>query len=162
MRKVFFAAVCFLLLSSLFLSGCRETVSADGVLRNFIGSYPLPDGVIFSSSAREGDAEYADDALLRRLYGEAELPIYSSYAVYLYSDMDTVRECGVFVIREGLGASDDIVLTQDLIYERVHLIALAFPDTQARVMRFGNTVAYALVPDLERAERLLRGLSRGG
>lgn len=161
MRRLFILFLCALLVFSLFLSGCTDTVSADGILRNFLDAYPLPVGTLFSSSAREGDAEYADPRVLSRLYGDRELPFYSSFAVYLYSDMDTVRECGVFVVREGLGATDDIVLTQDLFYERIHLVTLAFPDIEARVMRFGNTVAYAILPDLDRAQRLLRSLSRG-
>ena len=41
-------------------------------------------------------------------------------------------------------------------------VRLAFPEARARVMRFGNMVAYVILPDLERAQRLLRSLSHGG
>ena len=160
MRRCIVFILCSLLVSSLFLSGCAATMSADAILRNFLDAYPLAEGVIFSSMARESDAEFADRQTLLRLYGKDELPLYESSAVYLYSDMDTVRECGVFIVRSGLGATDDIVRTQDLFYERIHLVALAFPDANARVMRFGNTVAYVILPDPERAQRLLRSLVR--
>ena len=158
MKKVRLSLIGLMLVLSLFLSACREQISADEVLRNFLGEYPLAEGVIFSSCARIGDAEYADETQLRRLYGETQLPLYASFAVYLYSDMDTVRECGIFVIRDGLGASDDMMLTQDLIYERIHLVTLAFPEIGARLMRFGNTLAYVIVPDLDRAQHLLSRL----
>ena len=162
MRRWVALFLCSLIFCSLTLSGCGERMNADAALRNFLDAYPLARGTIFSSSAREGEGEYIDERTLVRLYGEGELPLYSSFAIYLYSDMDTVRECGIFVVRDGLGKTDDIVKTQDLFYERIHLVRLAFPEARARVMRFGNMVAYVILPDLERAQRLLRSLSHGG
>lgn len=160
MRRVVVFLLCWLFVHSFLLTGCSTPMSADVLLRNFADAYPLPQGVIFSSMAREGDAEYADEVVLKRLYGEAELPFYHSFCIYLYSDMDTVRECGIFIVRKGLGATDDIVKTQDLIFERIHLVELAFPSANSRVMRFGNTIAYVILPDTERAQRLLRSLAR--
>ena len=159
MKKPFLSLISIFALVALLLSGCRTHVSADSVLRNFLGSYPLPEGIVFSSLAKPTDREYADAQALVRLYGERQMPLYDSFAVYLYSDMDTLRECGVFVVRGGLGKSDDILLTQDMIFERIHLVSITFPQMQSRVMRFGNTVAYAIVPDLDRAERLFQRLT---
>ena len=84
--------------------------------------------------------------------------MYSSSAVMLYADMDSILECGVFVIRGGTGKLDDITRTEEMFAYRIRQIALIFPLAKGKILRYGTTVVYVVSPDNIRAERVFSRL----
>ncbi len=156
--RIFICVLILILAVSSLLTSCAEMTSADLLLRNFCAAFPLTRGRVYSSEVRANEEGHLTEEMLDTLFGEGERPLYSSSAVYLCADMDGVEECGVFVVREGLGAMDDIVRTQDFFYSRIRTVRLAFPMTEGRVMRFGRVIVYCILSDTERAEHLFSRL----
>ena len=84
--------------------------------------------------------------------------MYHSCAVMLFADIDSISECGVFVIRGGAGKLYDIEKTQEMFRYRLRQISLIFPQSDGKILRYGSVVVYIVSEDNERAERLFSRL----
>ena len=150
--------ILFLVGALLLLTACHKTMSADALMRNLLAAYPFPQGQIYSSEEKVNSGRHLTDEMLSVLYGEGERPLYHSLAVLLFADIDHVVECGIFVIRDGVGKLDDIIFTEAMFSYRLKQIALAFPEAEGKILRYGNTLVYIVTPDNARAERCLERL----
>ena len=147
--------ILLLTASMLLNTSCQREVSADIVLRNFCASYGCPVGTVYSSEEKETSPSYLGTQLLFRLYGVEDPPLYQSMAVMLFADMDTLVECGVFVVRGGAGKLDDIVRTEEMFSYRIRQISLLFSQKTGQIYRYGDVIVYTVVEDKEKAERIL-------
>lgn len=150
--------ILFLVAILLFLPACQKPASADVLMRNFLASYPLPEGQIYSSEEKENSGRHLTEDMLSALYGEGERPLYHSSAVWLFADIGNVMECGIFVVRGGAGKLDDILYTETMFSYRLKQITLAFPLVEGKILRYGNTLVYIVTPDNARAERCFERL----
>ncbi len=150
--------IFILLLSLCVFPSCEQKESADIILRNFCAAYPFSTGQIYSSEEKESSPYFLTEEMLSTLYGEGERPLYSSGAVLLFADMDTIFECGIFVVRGGAGKLYDITRTETMFGGRIRQITRVFPMAEGKMMRYGNVVTYVVTSDNERAEKILSRL----
>ena len=126
---------------------CEEKVSADTLMSEFLRSYGI-DGVVYSSSAKEGDVGYASGELLSKLFiFEGDFP--ESYALLLNARSDNGTECGFFVC-ENEGEREQVI---DMCEERLSLLTRG---EGGIIISRGRVVFYSSLSDSERAENCAR------
>jgi hypothetical protein len=121
-------------------------------MSDFLYSYGI-DGVVYSSSASEGDVGYASDKLLSKLFiFEGEFP--KNYALLLNSRSDYGAECGFFVC-EGESERERVV---DMCEERISLLTRG---EGGIIISRGRVVFYSTLSDRERSEKCARRVISG-
>ncbi|MBQ1260956.1 MAG: hypothetical protein IIX96_02995 [Clostridia bacterium] len=149
-RTVIFI-LCFSILIT--LSSCSERVSAEELIREFAAAYGT-EGVIYTSSAKEGEEGYIDAELYRKLY-DSEADFETDFAVMLSEGLDFIYEVGAFVAYDSssaLAALETVLMRIDFLSEMGYAEAPV-------VIRRGNTVLYSTLPDKEGAERIFKRMA---
>ena len=142
MKKAFAALLIPVIVLSLI--SCRSERSAEELMRAFVDAYKAT-GVIYSSSAKEGDDGYIDSELFNKIYlTDGRAP--SEFAVFLNLHTDHTSECAVFVCRDG----DELMRVERMCLERVALLS----SEAGFVVRSHGTVFYSTMSDKARAQRL--------
>ena len=137
-----------LLLVAFNLVSCGEEIEADEIMTEFMKAYSL-DGVPYSSGVGPSDDGYIDEKLFRSIYRfEGKLP--PDFSIFLGAHIDYPSECGVFGA-EGAELREELV---EMCLERIRTVA--GNSDKGVVLRCDSFIFYAILPDLERAERLFR------
>lgn len=144
-------ALLLLICSLLTLTSCSGKVDAAAVIREFCAQYPL-DARVYSSLAGKGEDGYIDDEMLSLLYGSKERPT-EEFALALYGKVDTVREIGVFVIRNG----DDTIELIETLNKRISFLS-SCSDGEGVVRKYKGALVYAFVRDADHAIEIFDGI----
>ena len=150
-RRLLLALLCVCLACS--LCACGERIDAKEALCALLASSALPRGVLYYSSAAEGEAGYASESLLSALYGEAalshEFQRLESFAIYSSGRME-LCEVAVFCCY----AASDADLLAKMCHARVsrlekHLAVFGGEVPPMRVWVRGRWVFMAVSADAE-------------
>ncbi len=137
----------FALIFVISLLSCDSEPRSDVLMADFLYSYGA-EGVVYSSSAREGEVGYASRELLGKVYiFEGEFP--KSYALLLNSKSGYGSECGFFVA-ESESERERIV---DMCEERLSLLTRGEGGV---IISRGRVVFYSSLSDGERAEKIAK------
>ena len=131
-----------------FLLSCGKTADAYAMLTELVDLYGA-EGVIYYSSAAEGEEGYMSDGLFEKLYVMVGYTP-RNYAIFINSHVSTASECAAFVCRN----SDEATAVTEMCEERVRLLTRG-GDSYV-IIRTGKTVFYSTMTDTERTERLWR------
>ncbi len=146
--------------------GCGEKKTPYEYLEEFSHLYPLPAGRIYDSLAEEGAETYLDPAIFALLYardgwGDDREDIYR-FSIFLGTSSTHIYEMGIFECYDGDGA-DEVL---GLVNTRLSLLLKSGVEadmtavTDAKVAMFGKTVVYVVLPDNEKAIRVLERVVR--
>ncbi|MBP5209556.1 MAG: hypothetical protein J6125_01715 [Clostridia bacterium] len=168
MRAFFRPSAFALILCLLFcpaLPSCAKTPVAIDLFSDFSARYGLPEGVVYDSTAAPGTGAYLDRETFGLLYARADgtddWEDFESCAIWLGASSARVTEAAVFVCRDRERA--DRLL--DLCRRRLALLrslsdaADVSAADDAVILVRGETVAYFVLPDNARAERVFRRLT---
>ena len=144
MKRIIAAFLCA---SLLMLTSCSRDASAEDVLTEFCREYPISASV-YSSLSAEGEAGYIDSEMIRLLYGVDEYPT-DEFALVLYGKVDTVREIGVFITKDG---SERIVIAE-LLSRRISFLS-SFSDGEGFIRKYRGVLVYGFVEDASYAEAI--------
>ncbi len=141
------------------LPSCRNvTRTPHELMLEFKKEYKVG-GVLYYSSASEGEQGYVYDGFFEALYGDGVGSV-SDFALILLSQGDTVGECAVFLAY----SEYDAVLISDMCYRRISFLAslgisqnTEFLDG-AFVLRRGEYVVMCALEDNEDAKRIWKKL----
>lgn len=159
------AAILLICCVTLGLCACGERVDAKEVLCELLAVSTLPRGVLYHSSAAEGQTGYASESLLGALYGEAalshEFGRLESFAIYSSGRME-LCEVAVFCCL----AASDTDLVAKMCHARVdhlerYLAAVGGEAPPMRIWVRGRWVFMAVSADADLLMKRSSGAIRG-
>ncbi|MBQ8720416.1 MAG: hypothetical protein IJY65_05225 [Clostridia bacterium] len=150
-------AVTILLSLILSLVSCKEERSADALMRELCEAYGCG-AVVYSPSVPEGERGYTNEDFLSSLYSTVPSGV-EDYAVALLCSLESHFEVGILVCKTAYDALE----ASRVCLERIELVRVicakdAAAGDGAFVLRYGNTVAYAIAEDSESVRRILDAL----
>lgn len=159
--SVFFSLILCLTISS---CGARESAGTDEILADIMEYCDgLPQGVIYTSDADEGEEGYLSPALAEALWGEDACEGFSmleEYSVYL-SSFATPYEIGVYRCY----SSTDARRIEELCRARADIVSVALRKTEyytlcqnIRICRRGREVVFLMTDSPEDTLRLAKRL----
>lgn len=157
---------CILLLQmGLFLSGCTEAPAEPAeALALFCQRYgeALPPGAAYHTTASPWEEGYLSPSLLEALFREGapgEIPLWGS--IYLGQDREIPWEVVILYCRTG----EEAERAGGLCASRLKMLRRHAPQAPgllgAEVLVVGRAVAYAVLPDNERANEILKSVLSG-
>ena len=158
--------ICFCLLLALLctaLSGCRAKRTPMEMLEAFAAAYPLPAGRFYDSEAGEGSDRYLPpllfDAFFTRSPGDDDREDVRRFALFLGTSSSFIAEMGIFECPDRDAAGEILGCLKTRIElcrseRRTDTSAAANPTLAI----YGKTVVYTLLPDNEKAARVLSRL----
>lgn len=162
MKKWISILLCLVLLCPALLS-CRARQSPIETLEAFAAAYPLPAGRFYDSEADEGSDRYLPpvlfDAFFSRAPGDDDREDVQRFALFLGTSSSCVAEMGIFECPDRDAAGEVI----GCLRARIELCRNARgTDTSAAldptIVLYGKTVAYTVLPDNQKAARVLSRL----
>ena len=162
MKKWISVLLCIVLLCPVLLS-CRTKRSPIETLEAFAAAYPLPAGRFYDSEADEGRERYLPpvlfDAFFTRAPGDDDREDIQRFALFLGTSSSRVAEMGIFECPDRDAAAEII----GCLRARIDLCrAAGKTDTSAAadptIALYGRTVVYTVLPDNEKAARVLSRL----
>ncbi|MFA5561830.1 MAG: hypothetical protein WDA00_04240 [Eubacteriales bacterium] len=153
--------VCILLVLFSCLCGCGKVVSGTRTFDTFRVKYRLPAGLTYDSAAAEWESGYLTRETFERLYarpdGSSEWEDIESCVIFLGASLDVTYEMGIFVCLDRAKAEE----VAKMCYQRIDIIRSvrsytdAGPAEDAIVKIYGTTVVLFVLPDNEKAERVM-------
>ncbi len=162
MKKWICVLLCLTLLCPALLS-CRAKRSPMEILDAFAAAYPLPAGRFYDSEADEGSERYLPpvlfDAFFTRSPGDDDREDVRRFALFLGTSSSCIAEMGIFECPDRDAAGEVI----GCLRARIDLCrATHETDTSAAlnptIVLYGRTVVYTVLPDNEKAARVLSRL----
>lgn len=121
----------------------------------------LPQGVVYTPDAEEGEEGYLSGALAEALYGEGTAECFAlveDYAIYL-SSFASPYEIAVFKCY----SRSDALRIEQMCRARADIVSVALRETEfyslsgnIRIVRKGDTVVFCMTDEPDRSERLAR------
>ena len=157
-----------LLCAALMLSciACGEGKSPYEYLEDFSHLYPLPAGRMYDSEAGEGEETYLDPAIFTLLYGRDgwgdDREDIDRFSLFLGTSSTHIYEMGIFECYDRDGANEIL----GLVNTRLSLLIKSNVDADmsavmgAQVAMFGKCVVYVVLPDNEKAMRVIERVVR--
>lgn len=158
--------ICLCLLLALFctpLTACRAKRSPMEMLEAFAAAYPLPAGRFYDSEADERSDRYLPpilfDAFFARAPGDDDREDVRRFALFLGTSSSFVAEMGIFECpdRDAAGEILGCLKTRIALCRREQETNTSAA-TDPTLTIYGKTVVYTILPDNEKAARVLSRL----
>lgn len=146
--------ICIILIIAFLfsLSGCTKSQSSAHTLAKEIKDVLGLGGRVYASLLSESEEGYISEDMRESFFDEYVLPL--EYAIIVTSRIDSVSEIGIFYADGEVGVPDLVELSA----HRLKILGELSQGGESLTVRYGDTVVYAYVTDVEETRRVLDGV----